>query len=64
MHTHIHMYVFDTRWGGGAIGYWQLVRRKVGNISVLNHEDEPMGRVCTIYAGVHLNLSQFTLNRK
>ncbi len=50
----------------------------VGNISVLNHEGEPMDitqagvctRVCTlqtlckIYAGERLNLSQFSISRK
>ncbi len=55
---------FSIRGGGGG----DCLCRNVGNISVLNHEDEPMditqARVCTIYAGVHLNLSQFTLNRK
>ncbi len=43
-------------WGGGN---WLL--RNVGNISVLNHEGEPMditqARFCTIYAGEHLNQS-------
>ncbi len=52
--------------------------RNVGNVSVLNHEGEPMditqARVCTrvctlqtkrkIYAGQRLNLSQFTIEKK
>ncbi len=60
--------------GGG--GDWLC--RNVGNVSVLNHEGEPMditqARVCTrvctlqtkrnIYACEHLNLSQFTISRK
>ncbi len=54
-------------------GHW--LRRNLGNIYVLNHEDNPMditqARVCTsrvfkranlqkIYAGERLNLSQYT----
>ncbi len=53
------------------VRHW--LSRNVGNVSVLNHEGEPMditqARVCThanmqIYASEHLNLSQITINRK
>ncbi len=50
------------------------LRRNVGNISVSNHDGEPMditqAHVCAlqtlrkIYAGECLNLSQFTISRK
>ncbi len=63
-------YIFYT--GGRAIGHVAMLE-----ISVLNHEGETMDitqervctRVCTlltlrkIYAGEHLNLSQFTISR-
>ncbi len=48
----------------GVRGNW--LRRNVGNISVLNHEGEPMDvqTLRNIYAGERLNLSQFTISRK
>ncbi len=68
---------FDTtQWCHGLIrfrygGQGNWLRRNVGNISVLNHEGEPMditqAHVQTlrkIYAGECLNLSQFTISRK
>ncbi len=63
-------YVFDT---GQVQGNWLRI---VGNISVLNHEGEPVDITlhCTarlhqglhtfkIYAVEHLNLSQITIKR-
>ncbi len=71
-----------TQWCHGSLRFrygWQgnWVRRNVGNISVLNHEGEPMditqalapgfAHVQTkleMYAGECLNLSHFTISRK
>ncbi len=45
--------------GGGG-----LIHHNIGNISVLNHKCEPMDitqATCKLYAGEHLNFSQFNI---
>ncbi len=62
----------SVRFRYGGQGNW--LYRNVGNISVLNHEGELMDMFAPgfahvqtkrkIYAGEHLNLSQFTISKK